>query len=212
MITIIIFTDRTFCYVHNVITTLDKVMISSPGTDGTLGNWPYMQYCPAGWFVKAIQIKYQVNKGENERIDDTALNMVGMRCYRRNVSPYVRTIFGLDKSLYRKLSSDHYGDWGSVYSCSGKDNPVVGFRMQIETTGCKDCVGANNIHLRCKNGQILRPRVQNDWGSWSDWVLCPSGKAVIALQTRTAWPLYGPRYHDNITLNGVRLICNKYDF
>ena len=190
----------------------DESSISSSATDGKWGDWGPMHYCPTGWFVMGVRLWYQEYQGKGNE-DDTALNVVAMRCYRRNINP--------SSAAYSYIWSKEgpYGTAGSVYSCSGKDNPVVGFRLQTETTGCgDDCVGANNIQLRCKNGQILRPRVENDWGSWSDWVLCPSGKAVVAMQARVEEDQGTPNRErsakeaDDTTLNGVRLICNKYDF
>lgn len=170
----------------------------SSETDGFWGEWGQQANCPSGQFVYGYRLRSQAPQGF--AVDDTALNDIELYCAAPN------------STTYKRIWSA-YMTWGSfsdpVY-CTGGDNPVVAFDIQIEPAqGLLDDTAANDVDLYCKNDTMLSATVNTDWGDWSNKVQCPSGQAVTGLVTRVEG-FQEPFVGDNSALNGVRMMCSAY--
>merc|ERR1712072_641640 len=101
-----------------------------------------------------------------------------------------------------------WGSWGDRKDCPGSNNPVIGFRIKIESNqGGGDDTAANTMDLYCQRGGSITGDAVTAYGDWSNWLTCPDGMAVVGLQTRVEGNQGGA---DDTALNGVKLTCAGY--
>jgi hypothetical protein len=170
--------------------------IYSGATIGHWGKWGKMDKCQDGNYVTAFKLK---SEGHQKSGDDTGLNRVIMYCNGAS---------GHETSITSSYKS--WGAWGARRNCPGTDNAVTGFRIKIEpmqgrgSSDSTDDTSANTVDLRCENGATLTGDSNSNWGDWSSWVMCPSGKAVVGIQTRVE-SFEGEG--DDTAINGMKLLC-----
>jgi hypothetical protein len=113
---------------------------------------------------------------------------------------------------FPNVISSSAGEWGDLsdqVSCYGANNPISGFKMQIEgNQGEGDDTSANNVRMFCQDGQTLSADVYTNYGEWTQELHCPQGQAVAGIQTRVE--AYQGEDGDDTALNGVRLLCRDY--
>jgi len=147
------------------------------------GNWGAIRICSVGHNVVGVQqrIEAPING------DDTALNAIRFTCSN-------------GKTL---ISAEQY--WGGWHGYQkSHSNDFVGIRLRTEPSlGRGDDTAANGIQLKNSWNWVYHPG-DGYWGSWSQWVYCPTGKKIIGFQTRVE-PSLGKG--DDTALNNVRILC-----
>ena len=157
---------------------------------GFWGKWGAEQLCPNGQYVLGFQLKSE--KYQGKKPDDTGLNGIKLLCSGGGIVT---------------SKTEQRGKWLAWQKCKG-DEPVTGFQIQIEPRqGGGDDTAANNVNLWCKGGNYIKGVSYTKWGSWSKLLHCPSGKAVIGIQTRVE---AGCGSCDDTALNGVKMLCGNY--
>ena len=78
----------------------------------------------------------------------------------------------------------------------------------ISLGGNGDDTAANNVHMNCKDGEKITAFVNTRWGGWTEYVYCPTGQAVVGIQTRVE---RNQGEGDDTALNGIRLLCSDFD-
>lgn len=154
-------------------------------TDGYWGVWGSKERCPQGQYVDSYRLKSEDSQGGNG--DDTALNGISLHC--SGGSSITSTV-------------SEWGSWGYPAYCSG---PAIGFAIQIESPrGDGDDTAANDVALKCRNGNEARAEAKTHWGNWSNYQYCPAGQVIVGLMTRVEKDQGGD---DDTALNGVRMLC-----
>ena len=191
-------------YSDNLPCTNKKLPISDfVGTDGGTGDWGTFEYCPKGQFVHAYDLKTEADQGTG---DDSAVNAVRLYCMD---NPATSESGPLTNSI--TSDSGKWGSWGSVTYCPGAHNPFVGFNLWIDAArdGVTDATGVNKMGVMCRDGQRIQAETSASRGDQTQDIKCQDGFAAIGIQTRVV-PDQGPTA-DDLALNGVRLVCAKYE-
>jgi len=166
----------------------DVYELYSSKTVGMWGDWGPKEYCPPNTYAVGFALKSQRNQGA---LDDTALNGIRLSCRRAG---------------YISSATQKWGRWTETNMCYGSKNPIIGFDIKIERSS-HDHTAANQVDVYCKNGKMLGGLSNTSWGTWSPVLKCPSGMAVMGIQTRVE---RDQGRGDDTALNGVKLLCAKY--
>jgi len=167
----------------------ERILTLEPSNGGTWGSWGTTEFCPDGSYVTGYQIKVEPPRGHD---DDTALNAIRLYCRDKN-----------DVTTGSITSSQQsWGTWQGKEEC--RSTFMKGFRLRVEPHGGHDDdTAANSLDMMCENGDVLAGG-GDSWGSWSEWVECPDGQAIVGLQTKVE----GHQGHDDDTaLNSVIMYC-----
>ncbi|CAG7785486.1 unnamed protein product [Allacma fusca] len=168
------------------------------------GTWFDYKECPRGSFVHAFQLKVQ--KTMNDISDDTGLNGIYLLCSTPAVRRFIYEFFGPyaptppADSISSKVGN--FGEIRNLFECAG-GSYVVGLQLRSqESQGIFwDDSAANNIRLRCSDGQILEGDGE-EVGEWSAAVKCPKNLMVCGIQTQVEFAAV-----DETALNNVRMGC-----
>ena len=163
----------------------------SSETLGYWGNWGARQTCPSGEYVYGFQLKSQKDQ---DIYDESALNGIKLLCTGGG-------------SVTSKIGP--FGQWLESIQCNGNES-ATGFQIQIEErVGEGDDTAANNINLWCRGGYLVKGVANTNWGSWSNLLHCPTGLAIVGIQTRVE-NIQSCERCDNTALNGVKMLCGDY--
>lgn len=177
---------------------------------------PSATFCPDGMFVYGYRLRSQPKKGFWG--DDTALNDIELYCKHYQKWPEGMKIWS---------SFTSSGEWSGDQMCSGRSDPVVGFRVLSEAWQGPwgDSTGINAVALLCKDngwrtiymgifpiqvqhGQLYAG-VKTSWGSWFPWQKCPEGMAVMGIRTQILTKL--SYYNDKMSITGLELYCKTFN-
>ena len=163
-------------------------------SDGFWGRWGDFSSCPPGQFVYGYHQRSEPSQGSG---DDTALNDIELYCASPNSSSYSKIW-----SAYTER-----GSFGDDAFCSGGNNPVVGFDVQVQSPGSGDETSANAVDLYCDQGGYISAPVNTSFGDWTNVERCPVNQAVTGLLTRVE---SDQGSGDDTALNGLRLVCSDF--
>jgi len=166
----------------------DTYELYSSKTVGMWGDWGPKEYCPWNSYAVGFSLKSQRNQGAR---DDTALNGIRLDC---------------GAGGHIKSATQKWGRWTETNVCYGSKNPIVGFDIKIERSRY-DHTAANQVDMYCKDGKMLGGHSKTSWGTWSPVLKCPTGMAVVGIQTRVE---ADQGRGDDTALNGVKLLCRKF--
>lgn len=133
------------------------------------GDWGPTEYCPSNSYATgfAIRVEYPIDG------DDTALNAIQLYC-RSGSNNEVGTITS---------SVQDFGEWTGKRQCRNGRLNAIRMRVEGNQGGNGDDTAANDLDMRCENGEELRGG-GTGWGTWSSWQNCPSGQIICGIQTR----------------------------
>lgn len=162
---------------------------------GDYGLWHEGVYCDEGMWPTGFKLRVEGDQGGNG--DDTALNSVSLVCTDRS---------GDRDDDWIVSHEGLWGDWGTPANCPGGRN-LIGAVIKIESPqGGGDDTGANDVEFMCAGRGITTIRASNGmgWGTWGQWVQCPTSTAVCGLSIRFEDDLGGG---DDTAMNGLKLYC-----
>nr|AAX54597.1 vitelline membrane outer layer protein I-like protein [Pacifastacus leniusculus] len=164
----------------------DSTIRSNNG--GPWGDWGSESHCPPNSFATGFAIKVERPVGDS---DDTSINGIKLFCTSGN-----------DGSETEVTSNQQqWGSWTDRRQCP--HGRLTSMRLRVEgRQGSGDDTAANNLDMRCQNGQELGGG-GNNWGDWSPWETCQLGQAICGLQTRVE----GTQAGDDTALNDVIFLC-----
>lgn len=176
----------------NPVYTLDAgVSKIKPDRRGGFGAWTNFALCPSNTWMNSFSARVEPNQYAS---DDTALNALRATCSNSTGTVVATGV------------SPHNGWWGNWYSAGScpAGSHVIAIRTQVEsylgTWG--DDTSSNAVQGLCSNGQVLS-HWTNNWGSWSNWVYCPTGKAVCGFSIR----IEQEGVVDDTAMNDLELAC-----
>ena len=174
-------------------------LLRSDKTDGIWGTWSPFEFCPPNQHVYGYRLKSQSYQTDDDG-DNTALNSIELHCMSKHHDGGNTTAITGGDGMF--------GEFSQSVHCEGSENPVVGFKMQIESAcGACDDTAANNVILHCKRGADISANVSTNFGAWSPSLFCPPGHAVSGISTRVEGDQFSG---DDTSLNGVSLQCSSY--
>lgn len=97
-----------------------------------------------------------------------------------------------------------WGDW-SAYSKCPQGQYITSIRLQVEPPqGISDDTAANTLEAMCSDGKTVISHSNSlGFGSWSEWVSCPTGSAVCGFQVK----IEQQDAVDATALNDIKLAC-----
>ncbi|XP_069194498.1 vitelline membrane outer layer protein 1 homolog [Procambarus clarkii] len=158
------------------------------GNGGPWGDWGPRVSCPHNSFATGFELKVERPVGDS---DDTSINGIKLFCTSGN------------DGSQTEITSDQqkWGNWIGRRDCP--HGRLTSARLRVEgRQGGGDDTAANDLDMRCQNGQELGGG-GNGWGDWSSYVTCQLGQAICGLQTKVE----GTQAGDDTALNDVIFLC-----
>lgn len=159
--------------------------------EGLWGDWTQTRYCPEGSRAVGYRLRGEVPQGSG---DDSALNAIELSC--------------LDDlgRMYKASAHDGlYGSWSRDIAFCANGSVMVGGSIRFEgNQRSGDDSAANDVKVRCSDGNDIQANGGLTYGSWQSRSTCPTNSSVCGVKVRFE---KGQGSGDDTALNAVEFAC-----